>query len=137
MESTKTIQKVLIIDLENCQNQIKELINHLKNFSHIIICYTKTTTTIPFDWILPIHEAIKRERLKITKVPEGKNAADFEIAFQSIEMMKRLQKETQFTILSDDKDFDNVVNFLKRKGRKAERITGKQKENLDKNKRLQ
>jgi len=122
MESSKNIQQVLIIDLENCQNQTKELINHLKNFSYVVICYAKTTTTIPFNWILTISDSIKKEKLKIIKVPEGKNSADFEIAFQTIEIMQKLPKESHFTILSKDKDLDNVVNYLKRKGRTVERV---------------
>jgi len=42
--------------------------------------------------------------------------------FQTIEIMQKLPKESHFTILSKDKDLDNVVNYLKRKGRTVERV---------------
>lgn len=77
-----THEKVLLIDLENCPNQIQQLQNDLAAFVHVIICYAQNNSKIPLDWLMTLVTAVNENRLKIIKMESGgKNAADFGICF--------------------------------------------------------
>lgn len=119
----KTIPKVLLIDLENCPSQINELLDNLKSFSLVVICYAQTGVKIPLDWLVPLSCHVNNQRLKILKIPnQGKNAADFGISFFAGMLIQQLPIETHFVIISEDTDLDQVINLLKNQGRTAERI---------------
>lgn len=127
MEEIKT--KVLLIDLENCPSQINQLMNHLDEYSHIVICYAQSGAKIPVDWMMPLTTVINEGRLKLIKMPEvGKNAADFGIAFWAGVLMAQLPEKAHFDILSNDADLDYVVSLLSSENRSAER-RGIKKEN--------
>lgn len=121
--------KVLLIDLENCPNQINQLMNHLDDYSHIVVCYAQSGAKIPVDWIMPLTTIVNEGRLKLVKMPAiGKNAADFGIAFWAGILMAQLPEKSYFDILSNDTDLDYVVSLLLSESRSAER-RGIKKEN--------
>ena len=122
---------VLLIDIENCPTQIKQLQSNLINFSQVFICYAQNNCPkIPLDWLNTLAIAINENRLKIIKMKTAtKNSADFGICFFSGMLMERLPKETHFIIVSNDNDLDHTIELLKSEGRSAERIKKKKKKN--------
>jgi hypothetical protein len=117
------MNKVLLIDLENCPCQINALMTHLENYSYVVVCYAKTGTKVPIDWIIPLTSTVNDSRLKIIKMPvTGKNAADFGITFWAGMLMAKLPQKTHFDIFSNDTDLDYLVGLLKSQQRTAERI---------------
>jgi len=129
------IQKVLLIDLENCPNQVEKLLKNVEQFAYVVICYAQTGAKIPLDWLMPLNSAINNQQLKTIKMPnKGKNAADFGISFFAGVFMQQLPIQTHFVIISEDADLDHVIDLLKSQGRTAERINTKKPEIiLDKN----
>ncbi len=124
-----TIPKVLLIDLENCPNQLHNLPSDLANYAQVVICYAQSASKIPLNWLNPLSTAISAGRLKIQKMERvGKNSADFGICFLAGALMQQLSKETHFVIVSNDTDLDHVVHLLKTHGRSSERIGTSQKE---------
>jgi hypothetical protein len=120
--------KVLLIDLENCPNQIHQLLKSLEQFSQVVVCYAQSGAKIPLDWLMPLSATVNANKLKVFKMAgTGKNAADFGICFFAGVLMQQLPLETHFVIISDDSDLDHVVYLLKSQGRSAERV-GPQKE---------
>jgi hypothetical protein len=115
---------VLLIDIENCPTQIKQLQSNLITFSQVFICYAQNNCPkIPLDWLNTLAIAINENRLKIIKMKTAtKNSADFGICFFSGMLMERLPKETHFIIVSNDSDLDHAIELLRSEGRSAERI---------------
>lgn len=123
------VGRVLLIDLENCPEQIYQLQENLEQFSQVIICYAQTGAKIPLDWLIPLSATVSSNKLRIFKMANvGKNSADFGICFFAGVLMQQLHKETHFVIISNDTDLDHVVNLLKSQGRSAERMGNKKEE---------
>lgn len=121
--------RILLIDLENCPDQIYQLQEKLEQFSQVVICYAQTGVKIPLDWLIPLSVTVSSNKLKIFKMTSGgKNAADFGICFFAGVLMQQSHKETHFVIISNDTDLDHVVNLLKSQGRSAERMGNKKEE---------
>ncbi|WP_024299716.1 PIN domain-containing protein [Methylomicrobium lacus] len=119
----KTDYRILLIDLENCPNQIRQLMNNLEQYAQIVVCYAQSGTKIPLDWIIPLTTVVNQNRLKIVKMPNGgKNAADFGIAFWAGLLMAQTNNDAHFDIVSDDADLDHVVSLLNDQQRSAKRI---------------
>jgi hypothetical protein len=128
-ELEPTIPKVLLIDLENCPNQLHNLPADLANYTQVVICYAQSAAKIPLNWLNPLSTAISADRLKIQKMERtGKNSADFGICFLAGALMQQLPKETHFVIVSNDTDLGHVVHLLKTHGRSSERIGTSHKE---------
>ena len=128
-QNNNEVDRVLLIDLENCPNQIHQLQKNLEQFSQVIICYAQSGAKIPLDWLMPLSATVNANKLKIFKMTNGgKNAADFGICFFAGALMQQLQQETHFLIVSNDTDLDHVVNLLKSQGRSAERVGTKKEE---------
>lgn len=121
--------KVLLIDLENCPNQLHHLPSDLANYIQVVICYAQSTSKVPLNWLSPLSTAITANKLKIQKMERvGKNSADFGICFFAGALMQELPKETHFVIVSNDTDLDHTVHLLKSHGRSSERIGTNQEE---------
>lgn len=128
-ETVEIPTRVLLIDLENCPNQLQQLMKNLEKYSYVIVCYAQSGAKIPLDWVIPLTATVNDNRLKIVKMPNsGKNAADFGITFWAGVFMAQLPLETHFDIVSNDTDLDHVVSLLKSQDRSAERI-GSKKDN--------
>ena len=97
--------RILLIDLENCPDQIYHLQENLEQFSQVVICYAQTGAKIPLDWLISLSATVSSNKLKIVKMTNGgKNAADFGICFFAGVLMQHFQKETHFVIISNDTD---------------------------------
>ncbi len=115
--------KILLIDLENCPNQILELQDNLEQYTKVIICYAKTGVKIPLDWLIPLSTTVAERKLHIHKMTHvGKNSADFGICFFAGALMQQYEQKAHFVIISNDTDLDHVVNLLKSQGCTAERV---------------
>jgi len=115
--------KILLIDLENCPNQIHQLQENLEEYTKVIICYAKTGVKIPLDWLIPLSAVVNENKLNVFKMANvGKNSADFGISFFAGSLMQQFQKKAHFVIVSNDTDLDHVVNLLLSQGCTAERI---------------
>lgn len=120
--------QVLLIDLENCPNQLQQLQQNLDDFKQIVICYAQSTAKIPLDWLTSLNQAMNTDKLKLIKMPSsGKNAADFGICFFAGTLMAQLSEDTHFVIISNDTDLDHVVELLISQDRSAERVGYKPK----------
>lgn len=107
------MDKILLIDLENCPNQIHDLQSSLKEYSRVVICYASTGAKIPLDWLIPLNETINSSRLQIHKMDKiGRNAADFGICFFAGMLAQQLSEPAEFMIASDDTDLDHLVSLL-------------------------
>ncbi|SMF95281.1 hypothetical protein SAMN02949497_2640 [Methylomagnum ishizawai] len=122
-EAVLPVQKVLLVDLENCPGQIKQLQGDMEAFSRVVICYANGVPRIPLDWLVPLAKAVNADRLRVVKMQNGgKNAADFGISFFAGMLMQELPADTHFVIVSNDTDLDHAVNLLISQGRTAERV---------------
>ncbi len=122
-QTGNAINRVLLIDLENCPSQIQQLMKNLEQYSHVVVCYAQTGAKIPLDWIVPLTATVNENRLKVVKMPNGgKNSADFGITFWAGVLMSHLPGQAHFTIVSNDTDLDHVVSLLISQQRTAERI---------------
>jgi len=126
MEIEKSKHKILMIDLENCPNQIQQLMDDLQQYAQIVVCYAQSGAKIPLDWIIPLTTVVNQNRLKIVKMPNGgKNAADFGITFWAGLLMGQTDTDAHFDIVSDDADLDHAVSLLNDQQRSAKRIRSK------------
>ena len=117
---------VLLIDLDNCPQQLGQLQEHLKECVRILVCYGSQEPKLPLSLATALAEPILSGRLEIVGMrKKGKNAADFGLCFHAGRMMAEMPAETEFTILSEDKDLDHAVDLLRTGGRKAKRANGK------------
>jgi tRNA splicing endonuclease len=118
--------RVLMIDLENCPNQIHQLMNDLEQYSQVVVCYAQSGSKVPLEWVKPLASIIQEDRLIIVKMPNGgKNSADFGITFWAGLLMAQSAPDMHFDIVSDDADLDHVVSLLINQKRSAERIRTK------------
>ena len=122
--------KVLLIDPENCPTQIQQLKVDLDHFLQIVICYAHSQAKIPLSWLNELAEAIQQNKLRVIQMAQGgKNSADFGLAFFAGVLMQEHPVETEFIIVSNDKDLDHVVHLLKAQKRVAQRIGAVNEEN--------
>ncbi len=116
-------QRILLIDLENCPNQLRYLPEDVENFSKVIICYAKTTARIPLDWLIPLSKSIQANRLSVVKMKQtGKNSADFGLFFLAGKIVMEVPHNSHFIIISNDSDLEHLVDLLKEQGCTAERM---------------
>ncbi len=116
----------LLIDLDNCPKQIDMLPRTLAGFSRVIACYGGVEPKVHLSLVPLLADAINDGKLEIIGMEKkGKNAADFGLAFWAGRLMAEMPVDTEFLILSQDKDLDHVVNLLKSANRKVQRVNGK------------
>lgn len=115
------VRSILFIDIENCPSKIDELIEDFKIFQKIVICYAKTGVKIPLEWLLVLNDCVANDRLELVKMSEiANNSADFGITFL---LGRYFDHYDHFTVYSDDKDFDVVIELIGRsEGKSAERF---------------
>jgi hypothetical protein len=120
------MKKVVLIDIDNCPNELANILKNMKLYTRVIICYGGQIPKIPLNFIYAFAEAIHDKKLDVIGMTKkGKNAADFGLCF----LAGRLSLEeptAEFLILSNDTDLDHVVNMLTHFGQKAQRIGTKQ-----------
>jgi len=118
--------RVLLIDLDNCPQQLAQLPENLAGFSRIVVCYGSQEPKLPLSLVTALAEPIMGGRLEIVGMAKnGKNAADFGLCFYAGKLMAQMPPETEFTLLSEDTDLDHAVNLLRDNGRVARRMNGR------------
>ena len=124
--SVSSVPRVLLVDLDNCPKQMEHLHHSIEQFTRVIACYGGTEPKVPLNIVTFLAQAINSGRLEIVGMEKnGKNAADFGLTFWAGRLMAELPPETDFTILSQDKDLDHAVNLLRSANRTANRFDGK------------
>jgi hypothetical protein len=117
------INKVLLIDLDNCPAEVTQLSENLSQFKRIIGCFGQQEPRIPLSLASVLATPLYQGMLELVKMPRsGKNAADFGLAFMAGRLLAEMPADTEFVILSQDGDLDHVVDMLCASDRKAERI---------------
>lgn len=118
--------RVLLIDLDNCPQQVSQLPESLNSFTRIVICYGSQEPKLPLGLVTSLAEPIQTGRLDIVGMAKkGKNAADFGLTFHAGRLMAEMPTETEFTVLSEDGDLDHAINLLRAHQRVARRVNGK------------
>ena len=75
-------ESVLLIDLDNCPNQIEQLAQNLEKYARIIVCYGSQPPKISLNLALLLANPIYHKRLEFIGMQKnGKNAADYWIVF--------------------------------------------------------
>ena len=85
--------RVLLIDLDNCPNQIEKLSLHIEEFARVIVSYGGAEPKVPFSLVSLLATPIHEKRLEIVRVEQGKNAADFALTFHAGLLGKRIATE--------------------------------------------
>ncbi len=118
--------RVLLIDLDNCPQQLNELPANLAGFSRIVVCYGSQEPKLPLGLVTALAEPILKGHLEIVGMEKnGRNAADFGLCFYAGKLMAEMPPETEFTLLSEDSDLDHAVNLLRASQRTARRMNGR------------
>lgn len=117
-------ESVLLIDLDNCPNQIEQLAQNLEKYTRIIVCYGSQPPRIPLNLAMLLADSIYHKRLEFVGMQKnGKNAADFGLCFYAGRLSAQMSVEqTEYLIVSNDTDLDHAVNLLIGQGCKAKRI---------------
>lgn len=110
---TVNIQRILLIDIDNCPSEINKIIENLNIYTRIIICYGGQIPKISLNLVVLLADAIHEKKLEIIGMTKkGKNAADFGLCFLAGRLSAQMP-QAEFLILSNDSDLDHVVNMLK------------------------
>ncbi|MBI5545647.1 MAG: hypothetical protein HY901_17305 [Deltaproteobacteria bacterium] len=116
--------RALLIDLDNCMQQLAQLPDALQSYSRVIACFGGAEPRVPLKLVPLFAAAISAGTLEIVSMPKkGKNAADFGLAFWAGRLVAELPANTSFAVLSRDADLDHVVELLKMAGRHAVRVS--------------
>ena len=117
-------ESVLLIDLDNCPNQIEQLAQNLEEYARIIVCYGSQPPKISLNLALLLANPIYHKRLEFVGMQKsGKNAADFGLCFYAGKLSAQMSvDQTEYLIVSNDNDLDHAVNLLIQQGCKAKRI---------------
>jgi hypothetical protein len=119
--------RVLLIDLDNCPQQLDQLPDNLAGFSRIVVCYGSQEPKLPLSLVTALAEPVLGGQLEIVGMEKkGKNAADFGLCFHAGRLMVEMPPGTEFILLSDDRDLDHAVHLLRTHQRSARRVSSKQ-----------
>ena len=120
------VPKALLIDLDNCPKQLRELSKTIDHFERIIVCYGGCEPKVHLDLVVLLASALYKKQLEIIRMEKGgKNAADFGLSFWAGRLSASMPEDTEYIILSEDKDLDHVVDLLHSLDCRATRINGK------------
>ena len=109
----------LFIDYENLQNIRLTDLN--RENLHVLIFVGKNQHAIPFGLVTDAQ--LFGDRLEWIKIErEGRNNLDFHICFVMGQLDTKLDKNAAFVVLSRDKGFDAVVQYINGRGRPCSRL---------------
>lgn len=115
-------RQVLLIDLDNCPNEMAGLGEKLEGFSRIVGCYAGTEPRIGLSLVPVFAKIFEAGKFELVAMEASKNAADFGLAFWAGRLLETMPEDTEFSILSRDKDLERVVELLQSYGRSARRL---------------
>ena len=104
------IETYYLIDYENVGIDGLTGCDKLSKTDHIIIFFTKNAKKIDMSEIADHGDA----ELKMIEVPPGKQSADIHIGSYLGFLVGSKGKNCNIVIISQDKDFDNVIDFWKK-----------------------
>ncbi len=108
---------VLLIDVDNCPNEVGNLHELVDRFDRVIAAYAGASPKVPLSLVALLAEALAGGTLDLVGIDhKRKNAADFALAFQAGRLSVEMPQNTEFVVLSDDSDLDNVVDLLRKHG---------------------
>jgi len=114
--------RILLIDLDNCPQQLCSIKSSLESYSHIIICYGSVEPKISLSLVGDLVAAIHQGKVEMIGMKKGgKNAADFGLAFMAGKLCAECKAGTEFTVISKDTGLDHVIDMLTRFGFSASR----------------
>jgi hypothetical protein len=115
------------LDLDNCPSQLAQLPKALSSFSRVIACHGGHEPKVSLGLVPLLATALQAGQLEIVPMKRGgKNAADFGLAFWAGRLSAELPADTEFVVLSLDRDLDHVVHLLEGLGRSVRRLDGKE-----------
>ncbi|EIJ42098.1 Protein of unknown function DUF88 [Beggiatoa alba B18LD] len=121
-ENLTEIQKILLIDIDNCPSEINNIIGNSKIYSRIVICYGGQVPKVSLNLLCAFADMMNEKKLEIIGMQKkGKNAADFGLCFLAGRLSQQIT-QAEFIILSNDTDLDHAVNLLQTVGHSAQRI---------------
>lgn len=104
------IETYYLIDFENVNNAGVACKNQLGSHDHIHIFFTKNTPTISTESL----ESFNNIDWNSHVIPAGKQSLDMHlIAYLGYLIGKNEPDKCKYIIVSKDKDYDNVISFLK------------------------
>jgi len=131
MQSTNTSHTcpyLILIDLDHCPQKIRE-VEELIKFSRVLICHGSAEPKIHLGLLGLLAEAMTQGRLEIVAVDgKEKNAAEYGITFWVGKLQVEMSPQTEFFLISKNKQLDLVVQLLREAGRKVRRIDGSENE---------
>lgn len=114
---TATSPHVLLVDVDNCPNEVGNLHELVDRFDRVIAAYAGASPKVPLSLVSLLAEALAGGSLELIGIDrKRKNAADFALAFQAGRLSLEMPPDTEFVVLSDDSDLDNVVDLLRKHG---------------------
>jgi hypothetical protein len=113
----KPVPHVLLIDVDNCPNEVGKLHELVDRFDRVVAAYAGASPKVPLSLVSLLAEALAGGTLELVGIDhKRKNAADFALAFQAGRLSLEMPAHTEFVVLSDDSDLDNVVELLRKQG---------------------
>lgn len=110
------MNKILLIDIENCGQALHQLIEKLESYAQIYVVYATSNVNLSLDELYLLIPFIQNKRFNLVKMPTvGKDAADFGLAFIAGQLSHQYQpSEACFEIISNDHAMDYVAELLQR-----------------------
>lgn len=108
------MNKILLIDIENCGYAFHQLEEKLKTYTQIYVVYATSNVNLSLDGLYLLIPFIQNEHFHLVKMPTvGKDAADFGLAFIAGKLSQKYQPiDTNFEIISNDHAMDYVAELL-------------------------
>lgn len=113
-QSEEAIRKILIIDIENRPAEISNVLDYIKQYDQVLICFARSGSKIPLDDLLIWVTLLNNKKLKVVRSELlVKNAADFAIAFHLGILAANKEVKYHFTIMSSDKALECLKALVK------------------------
>ena len=116
------MNKILLIDIENCGHALHQLEEKLQTYTQIYVVYATSNVNLSLDGLYLLIPFIQNQRFHLVKMPTvGKDAADFGLAFIAGQLSQQYQPiDTSFEIISNDHAMDYVAELLQRQNFEVE-----------------
>ncbi len=117
-----TCLRVLLVDLDNCLQEINSLAKTSLQYDRIILCHGSVEPKIPISRADEFAELTRNGRVEVLPMTRGKNAADFGLTFIAGRLSATLPVNTKYDIVSKDSDLQHAVKLLRGLGLAARRL---------------
>lgn len=112
------MQKILLLDIENCPHSSERLLAQLKQYAQVCLVYAKSNMSLSLDDLVQFEPYLRDQRLKLLKMPTvGKDSADFGLAFLAGRLSQyHNPSEAAFDVFSNDRAIGYIVELLQQFG---------------------